>query len=92
MTIVAWIVLGLVTGLIAGKWVGTSGDGVRSDGVLTDSALGIVGAVVAGWLFRNVDVPGVTGLSLLSIPVAAIGAAVFLVVHHTLSPHPVGER
>ena len=49
-----------------------------------DIGLGIVGAVVGGWLFQFFGAAGVTGLNLYSLLVAVIGAVVFLVVYHAL--------
>ena len=79
MSFIAWIVLGLIAGFIASKLVNKTGEGM-----LMDIVLGIVGAVVGGWLFRTFGMPGVTGLNLYSIVVAVAGAAVFLVVYHAL--------
>jgi uncharacterized membrane protein YeaQ/YmgE (transglycosylase-associated protein family) len=79
MSIIAWIVLGLIAGFIASKIVNRSGEGM-----LLDIVLGIVGAVLGGWLFHTFGMPGVTGLNLYSVVVAVIGAAVFLVVYHLL--------
>ena len=80
MSLIAWIVLGLIAGFIASKLVNKTGEGM-----LMDIVLGIVGAVVGGWLFRTFGMPGVTGLNLYSIVVAVAGAAVFLVVYHALT-------
>ena len=79
MSIIAWIVLGLVAGFIASKIVNRSGEGV-----VLDVLLGIGGAVFGGWLFRIFGMSGVTGLNVYSMVVAIIGAAVFLVVYHAL--------
>jgi uncharacterized membrane protein YeaQ/YmgE (transglycosylase-associated protein family) len=79
MSFIAWIVLGLVAGFIASKLVNKSGDGM-----LLDIVLGIVGAVVGGWLFNVFGMAGVTGLNVYSLVVAVVGAAVFLVVYHAL--------
>jgi len=80
MSIIAWIVLGLIAGFIASKLVNKTGEGM-----LMDIILGIVGAVVGGWLFHTFGMPGVTGLNLYSILVAVIGAAVFLIIYHVLT-------
>jgi uncharacterized membrane protein YeaQ/YmgE (transglycosylase-associated protein family) len=80
MSFVAWIILGLIAGFIASKLVNKTGEGM-----LMDIVLGIVGAVVGGWLFHTFGMPGVTGLNLYSIVVAVAGAAVFLVIYHALS-------
>jgi uncharacterized membrane protein YeaQ/YmgE (transglycosylase-associated protein family) len=77
MSILAWIVLGIVAGFIASKIVNKQGEGL-----LLDLVLGIVGAVVGGWLFSLLGQPGVTGLNLYSIFISIIGAVVVLVVYH----------
>jgi uncharacterized membrane protein YeaQ/YmgE (transglycosylase-associated protein family) len=55
------------------------------EGMLLDILLGIVGAVVGGWLFHAFGMPGITGLNLYSVVVAVIGAAAFLIVYHALT-------
>jgi uncharacterized membrane protein YeaQ/YmgE (transglycosylase-associated protein family) len=80
MSILAWIVLGLIAGFIASKLVNKTGEGM-----LMDIVLGVVGAVVGGWLFHTFGMPGVTGLNLYSLLVAVVGAAVFLIVYHALT-------
>ena len=79
MSFVAWMVLGLIAGFIASKIVNKSGEGV-----LLDIVLGVVGAVVGGFLFQTFGMAGVTGVNLYSIVVAVIGAIVFLVVYHAI--------
>lgn len=79
MSIIAWIILGLIAGFIGSKIVNKSGEGL-----IRDILLGIVGAVVGGWLFRAFGMHGVTGLNLYSLGVAVVGAIVFLVVYHLL--------
>lgn len=79
MSIIAWIVLGLVAGFIASKVVNKSGEGV-----LLDIGLGVAGAVVGGWLFNAFGMVGVSGLNLYSLLVAVLGAVVVLVVYHAL--------
>ena len=80
MSLIAWIVLGLIAGFIASKLVNKSGEGM-----FLDILLGVVGAVVGGWLFRTFGMPGVTGLNIYSILIAVVGAAVFLIVYHALA-------
>jgi uncharacterized membrane protein YeaQ/YmgE (transglycosylase-associated protein family) len=80
MSIVAWILLGLVSGFIASKIVNRSGEGI-----VLDIVLGIVGAFVGGLLFNLVGNYGVTGFNLWSIFVAVIGSVVVLVIYHALS-------
>jgi len=79
MSIIAWIILGLIAGFVASKIVNRTGEGV-----VLDVLLGIGGAVVGGWLFHIFGMSGVTGLNLYSMVVATLGAAVFLVVYHGL--------
>ena len=79
MSILAWIILGLISGFIASKIINKTGEGV-----LLDIVLGIVGAVVGGWLFSTFGMTGVTGLNLYSLLVAVVGAAVILVVYHVV--------
>ncbi len=80
MSFLAWIVLGLIAGFIASKLVNKTGEGM-----FLDILLGVVGAVVGGWLFQAFGMPGVTGLNVYSMVVAVIGAVVFLVVYHALT-------
>ena len=79
MSFIAWIVLGLIAGFVASKIVNKSGEGV-----LLDIILGIVGAVLGGFLFQTFGFAGVTGLNIYSILVAVVGAVVFLVLYHAL--------
>ena len=62
MSILAWLVLGLIAGFVGSKIVNKSGEGI-----FLDIVLGIVGAVVGGWLFTRFGASGVTGLNLYSL-------------------------
>ena len=77
MSILAWIVLGLIAGFIGSKIVNKSGEGI-----VMDIVLGIVGALLGGWLFERFGHAGVKGLNLYSLLVAVVGAVVLLVVYH----------
>jgi uncharacterized membrane protein YeaQ/YmgE (transglycosylase-associated protein family) len=79
MSFLAWIVLGGIAGFIGSKIVNKTGEGL-----LVDIILGIVGAVVGGWLFSAFGAAGVTGLNLYSILVAAVGAVLVLVIYHAI--------
>jgi uncharacterized membrane protein YeaQ/YmgE (transglycosylase-associated protein family) len=79
MSFLAWIVLGLLAGFIGSKMVNKQGEGM-----FLDIILGIVGAVVGGWVFTLFGASGVTGLNLYSIFVAVVGSVVFLVIYHAL--------
>jgi uncharacterized membrane protein YeaQ/YmgE (transglycosylase-associated protein family) len=79
MSILAWIVLGLLAGFISSKLVNKTGEGV-----ILDIVLGIVGAVVGGFLFNRFGASGVTGLNIYSLFVAVIGAVLLLVGYHAI--------
>ena len=79
MSILAWIVLGLIAGFIGSKIVNKSGEGM-----ILDIILGIVGAVVGGFLFNQFGASGVTGLNLYSLLVAVVGSVLFLVIYHAI--------
>jgi uncharacterized membrane protein YeaQ/YmgE (transglycosylase-associated protein family) len=79
MSIIAWIILGLIAGFIASKIVNKQGEGL-----FLDIVLGIVGAIVGGWLFAFFGAAGVTGINLYSMVVAIIGAVIVLVVYHAI--------
>jgi uncharacterized membrane protein YeaQ/YmgE (transglycosylase-associated protein family) len=84
MSLAVWIVLGLIAGFIASKLVNKTGEGM-----LLDILLGVVGAVLGGWLFNAFGMQGVTGFNVYSVAVAVIGATVFLVAYHTLTNRKV---
>ena len=79
MGILSWIVLGLIAGFIGSKIVNKSGEGF-----FLDIILGIVGAVVGGWLMSMFGGQGVSGVNLYSILVAIVGAVVVLWVYHAI--------
>ena len=79
MSILAWIVLGLIAGFIASKLYSGSGQGF-----LMDIVLGIVGAVVGGYLFTAIGATGITGFNLYSMLVAVIGAVALLAIYHAV--------
>ncbi len=80
MSIIAWLVLGLIAGFIASKIVNKSGEGV-----VLDIVLGIVGAFVGGFLFTFFGAAPVTGFNLYSIIVAVIGSIVVLAIYHAVA-------
>ena len=80
MGIISWIVLGLIAGFIASKIYVGSGQGL-----LLDIVLGIVGAVVGGYLFSALGATGVTGFNIWSMIVAIIGAVIVLWLYHMIA-------
>jgi uncharacterized membrane protein YeaQ/YmgE (transglycosylase-associated protein family) len=87
MSVIGWIILGLIAGFIASKIVNRAGEGA-----LLDIILGVVGAVVGGWLFHTFGMAGVTGFNLYSMLVAVIGAVVVLVIYHAIAGRPPASR
>ncbi len=83
MSIIGWLILGLIAGFIASKIVNKSGEGV-----ILDIVLGIIGAVVGGFLFTTFGAAPVTGLNIYSMIVAVVGAIVVLFIYHAV----VGRR
>ncbi|MGA7545319.1 MAG: GlsB/YeaQ/YmgE family stress response membrane protein [Methyloceanibacter sp.] len=80
MSVLGWIVLGLIAGFIGSKIVNREGQGF-----LLDIVLGIVGAVIGGFLFSALGATGITGFNLYSMFVAVVGAIVVLWCYHALS-------
>ena len=83
MSIIGWLVLGLIAGFIGSKIVNKSGEGL-----ILDIVLGIVGAFVGGFLFSLIGAAPITGFNLYSMFVAVVGAIVVLVLYHAI----VGRR
>ena len=79
MSILAWLVVGLIAGFIGSKIVNKSGEGL-----VLDIVLGVVGAVVGGFLFNQFGHSGVSGINLYSMLVATVGAVLVLVVYHAV--------
>jgi uncharacterized membrane protein YeaQ/YmgE (transglycosylase-associated protein family) len=79
MSIVAWIVLGLIAGFIASKIVNRQGQGL-----ILDMVIGIIGAFVGGWIMTKLGESDITGFNLYSILVAIGGAIVLLVAYHLI--------
>jgi len=79
MGIISWIVLGLIAGFIGSKIVNSEGQGFW-----LNIALGIVGAIVGGFLFDFFGASGVTGLNIYSMIVAIVGAVVVLLIYNAI--------
>ena len=74
MSLLSWIIVGIVAGWLAKMVI--PGEGPR--GVLGDLVIGVVGAIAGGWIFNYFGHPGATGVNIGSIVVAFIGAVVVL--------------
>jgi uncharacterized membrane protein YeaQ/YmgE (transglycosylase-associated protein family) len=79
MSLLSWLVVGLVAG-----WIGSMIVNRRGEGLIMDILLGVVGAFVGGYLFSLFGHAGVSGINLYSIFVAAVGSMVVLVIYHTI--------
>jgi len=86
MGIFSWIVLGAIAGWLASMIINKEGQGL-----FLDIVLGIVGALVGGWIFAALGTAGVTGFNLWSLVVSVIGAVVVLWLYHTFSRHQHGR-
>jgi uncharacterized membrane protein YeaQ/YmgE (transglycosylase-associated protein family) len=76
MSIIAWIVLGLIAGWLAGMVMRGSGYGI-----IGDIVLGVLGAIVGGWisgLIVGADL--VNGFNVVSVIVAVLGAIVLIAI------------
>ena len=87
MSVFAWILLGLLAGFIASHLVNH-----RGEGMILDILLGIVGAVVGGWVFHLLGLTGITRLNLYGLLIAVCGSVLFLVVYHAIRRGMMGRR
>ena len=83
MGFIVWIIFGLIAGFIASRIVNKQGESF-----VVDLILGIIGAVVGGFLFQTFGFAPVTGFNFYSLIVAVVGAVVVLFLYHAL----VGRR
>jgi uncharacterized membrane protein YeaQ/YmgE (transglycosylase-associated protein family) len=75
MTLVTWIVVGAIAGFLASAITGSG------EGLIMMVVLGIVGAVVGGWIAGDVlKIADVTGINVTSIAVAVVGALIVIFV------------
>jgi uncharacterized membrane protein YeaQ/YmgE (transglycosylase-associated protein family) len=81
MSILTWIIVGLIAGALAKMVVPGEGPG----GLIGDIIVGVVGAFVGGWIFNSFGHAGVSGFNLGSIIVAFIGSVVLLFVLRLIS-------
>ncbi len=79
MSIIAWLVVGLIAGWIGSMIVNRSGEGL-----VMDIVLGVVGALVGGFVFQSLGHSGVSGINLYSIGVAVIGSILVLLIYHAV--------
>ena len=75
MGIIAWIVLGLIAGFLAGQVMKGGGYGL-----IGDIVLGIIGAVVGGFLASRLLGLDVNGFNVMSILIAFVGACIVIAI------------
>jgi uncharacterized membrane protein YeaQ/YmgE (transglycosylase-associated protein family) len=80
MSLLGWIIFGLITGFVASRIVNK-----RGEGCVLNVVLGIVGACVGGFIFTGIGGQGITGFNLYSMFVAIIGAIVVLFLYHAVT-------
>lgn len=83
MGILSWVILGLIAGFIGGKIVNRQGQGFW-----LNIAIGIIGALVGGFIFDLFGASGVTGLNIYSMIVAVAGSIVVLLIYNAV----IGQR
>lgn len=76
MSILAWIVVGIIAGFLAKVVVPAEGPG----GVLGDLVIGAIGAIIGGSIMNYLGYSGATGINVWSVFVAFIGAVVLLMI------------
>ena len=79
MSLIAWILLGLVAGFLGSKFIYRSGKSI-----VFDIMLGVLGATVDGFAFNLVGASRTTGFKMYSLFVATVGSILFLALYHAL--------
>jgi uncharacterized membrane protein YeaQ/YmgE (transglycosylase-associated protein family) len=87
MSLFAWIVLGFIAGFVASHLVNH-----RGEGMVLDILLGIVGAVVGGWVAHLLGMAGVSQLNIYSLVIATAGSIEFLFIYHVVRRNVIGRR
>ncbi len=78
MSILIWIIFGALVGWVASMVMGSSG------GLVWDVIVGIVGALLGGWLMSFLGKSGVSGFNLYSFLVALLGAVILIAIVRAL--------
>lgn len=76
MELILWIVFGAIVGWLASIIMKTNGQ----QNLLLDIIVGIIGAVLGGWIMTLFGQPGVEGFNFYSFVVALVGAVVLLAI------------
>lgn len=76
MGIILWIIFGALVGWVASMIMKTNAE----QGVLLNIIVGVVGAVIGGWLMSIIGESGVGGFNLYSFLVALLGACALIAI------------
>jgi len=80
MGLILWIIFGALAGWIASIIMKTE----AQQGTILNIIVGMVGAVIGGWIMNGIGESGVGGFDLYSFIVAVIGACVFIAILRAL--------
>jgi len=83
MGIIGWIILGGLAGWIASLMTGTD----KSMGVAANIVVGVVGALIGGFIFNALGGADITGFNLWSLFVAVVGSVILLTIVKMLNGH-----
>lgn len=76
----SWVFVGLIAGFLGRSIVGD-----EKSGCLYTIAVGVLGAILGGWLMQSIDHKGVTEFGIRSVLVAALGSVLLLLVLQAIS-------
>jgi uncharacterized membrane protein YeaQ/YmgE (transglycosylase-associated protein family) len=79
-SLIGWLLIGLIAGWLAGKI--SRGQGF---GCITDIILGLVGAVLGGWVFTKLGIGGDASSFIYSLAAATVGAVIIVAIAHLFS-------
>jgi len=77
MGYIAWLVLGALAGWIASKIMGTDAE----QGAIANIVVGIIGAMIGGFVFNQFGSSSVNGFNVYSLLVAVVGAVILLFIY-----------
>lgn len=91
MGLLTWILIGLVAGFIAELILG-GGSGIGLRGIIMTTLLGVVGAIVGGFVSVALGYGDVTGFNIRSLVIAVLGAIAVIVVFRAITSSGRGRR
>jgi uncharacterized membrane protein YeaQ/YmgE (transglycosylase-associated protein family) len=80
MGILLWIIFGALAGWIASMFMASD----SNQGLVADVIMGIIGAVVGGYIMEFLGYSGVSGFNLYSVAVAVLGACIVIFIGRRL--------